>query len=299
MEHTTAQRIATRFAGLPADKRREFLARMQEQGVSFGQLPIPPAAELQTTFELSYAQQRQWFLWQLDPHSSAYNIPAALRLHGPLNVAALRQSFDVLLERHQSLRSRFVEDDGKVVQILAGFTSLPIERIDLRDEPQAQRFDHALCRVEKEIARPFDLQHGPLLRVTLLQLDTDDHVLLLTLHHIVTDGWSMGVLVEEFSRLYAAHCQGRNAALEALPIQYSDYALWQRRWMEAGELERQLNWWRDRLGSGQPLLELPTDRPRPAQPSQCGARLDFTLDAALASGLMALAKQRGVTPFML
>ncbi|MDR7286094.1 amino acid adenylation domain-containing protein/non-ribosomal peptide synthase protein (TIGR01720 family) [Pseudomonas corrugata] len=299
MEHTTAQRITSRFAGLPADKRREFLSRMQEQGVSFGQLPIPPAREPQNSFELSYAQQRQWFLWQLDPQSSAYNIPAALRLHGPLNVAALQQSFDVLLERHLSLRSRFVEDDGQVVQTLAEFTSLPIETIDMRGEPQENRLDFAMKSVEQEIARPFDLQHGPLLRVSLLQLDDEDHVLLLTLHHIVTDGWSMGVLVEEFSRLYAAHCQGQNAALEPLPIQYCDYALWQRRWMEAGELDRQLNWWRERLGSEQPLLELPTDRPRPAQPSQRGARLDFALDANLASGLMNLAKQRGVTPFML
>ncbi|MHC8306627.1 amino acid adenylation domain-containing protein [Pseudomonas sp. PB3P13] len=299
MEHTTAQRIAARFASLPADKRREFLQRMQEQGVSFGQLPIPPATEPQTTFELSYAQQRQWFLWQLDPQSPAYNIPAVLRLHGLLNVVALQQSFDLLLERHQSLRSRFVEDDGQVVQTLAGFTSLPIEQLDLRGAPQEQRFDQAMKIVEQEIARPFDLQHGPLLRVTLLQLDTEEHVLLLTLHHIVTDGWSMGVLVEEFSRLYTAYCQGRNTALEALPIQYSDYAMWQRRWMEAGELERQLNWWRDTLGNEQPLLELPSDRPRPAQPSQRGARLDFALDAQLASALMALAKQRGVTPFML
>ncbi|MVV47311.1 amino acid adenylation domain-containing protein [Pseudomonas sp. PB120] len=299
MEHSTAQRIATRFAGLPADKRREFLTRMQAQGVSFGQLPIPPAAEPQSSFELSYAQQRQWFLWQLDPQSPAYNIPAALRLHGPLNIEALQQSFDVLLERHQSLRSRFVEDDGQVAQTLAAFTSLPIEQIDLRGEPQETRFDLALKSVEQDIARSFDLQHGPLLRVSLLQLDAEDHVLLLTLHHIVTDGWSMGVLVEEFSRLYAAHCQGQNAVLDALPIQYSDYALWQRRWMEAGELERQLDWWRATLGSEQPLLELPTDRPRPAQPSQRGARLDFALDGALASGLMSLAKQRGVTPFML
>ncbi|NUT79017.1 non-ribosomal peptide synthase/polyketide synthase [Pseudomonas sp. C1C7] len=297
MEHTTAMRIATRFAGLPADKRREFLTRMQEQGVSFGQLPIPPAAEPRAAFELSYAQQRQWFLWQLDPQGSAYNIPAALRLEGPLNPAALQQSFDVLLERHQSLRSRFVEDDGQVLQTLASVSSLAIEQHDLRNEPQP--FESAMKKVDAEIARPFDLQHGPLLRVSLLQLDAEDHVLVLTLHHIVTDGWSMGVLVEEFSRLYAAHCQGKGAELEALPIQYSDYAAWQKRWMEAGELERQLNWWRNTLGSEQPLLELPTDRPRPAQPSQCGARLDFALDPRLASGLMALAKQRGVTPFML
>ncbi|MCK8667156.1 non-ribosomal peptide synthase/polyketide synthase [Pseudomonas azerbaijanoccidens] len=299
MEHTTAMRIATRFAGLPADKRREFLTKMQEQGVSFGQLPIPAAAEPQATFELSYAQQRQWFLWQLDPQSSAYNIPAALRLHGPLNVAALQQSFDVLLERHQSLRSRFVEDDGQVMQTLAAFTSLSIEQHDLREEPAALRFECAMKQVEQDIARSFDLQHGPLLRVSLLQLEAEDHVLVLTLHHIVTDGWSMGVLIEEFSRLYAAHCQGQGEELVALSIQYSDYAAWQRRWMEAGELERQLNWWREKLGSEQPLLELPTDRPRPAQPSQRGARLDFALDADLASGLMTLAKQRGVTPFML
>ncbi|MGJ7517642.1 non-ribosomal peptide synthase/polyketide synthase [Pseudomonas baetica] len=297
MEHSTAQRIATRFAALPADKRREFLLKMQEQGVSFGQLPIPPAAEPPATFELSYAQQRQWFLWQLDPQSSAYNIPAALRLHGPLNLAALQHSFDVLLERHQSLRSRFVEDDGQVMQALASSASLSIEQHDLRDEPQP--LESAMEKVEVEIARPFDLQHGPLLRVSLLQLDAEDHVLVLTLHHIVTDGWSMGVLVEEFSRLYAAHCQGGSAELEALPIQYSDYTAWQRRWMEAGELKRQLDWWRARLGSEQPLLELPTDRPRPAQPSQRGARLDFALDSALSSGLMTLAKQSGVTPFML
>ncbi|WCM49879.1 non-ribosomal peptide synthase/polyketide synthase [Pseudomonas sp. WJP1] len=299
MEHSTAQRIATRFAGLPAEKRREFLTKMQEQGVSFGQLPIPPAAEPQATFELSYAQQRQWFLWQLDPQGSAYNIPAALRLQGPLNLAALQQSFDVLLERHQSLRSRFVEDDGQVMQALASFNTLPIEQHDLRAEAEALRLESAMKTVEAEIARPFDLQHGPLLRVSLLQLDLDDHVLVLTLHHIVTDGWSMGVLIEEFSRLYAAHCQGQSAELEMLPIQYSDYAAWQRRWMEAGELERQLDWWREKLGSEQPLLELPTDRPRPAQPSQQGARLDFALDSTLARGLMSLAKQRGVTPFML
>ena len=179
---------------------------MQEQGVSFGQLPIPPAAEPQATFELSYAQQRQWFLWQLDPQSRAYNIPAALRLHGPLNVAALQQSFDVLLERHQSLRSRFVEDDGQVVQTLAD-VHLAAHRTasTCAANPRHSASNLAMKKVEQEIARPFDLQHGPLLRVSLLKLDEQDHVLLLTLHHIVSDGWSMDVLIEEFIRCYAAH----------------------------------------------------------------------------------------------
>ena len=318
MEHSTAWRIANRFASLAPEQRRVFLQKMQEQGVSFGQLPIPATAPEDAPCELSYAQQRQWFLWQLDPHSAAYHIPAALRLRGALNVPALQRSFDTLLERHHSLRSVFVEKPVAAAQGCDGARSGPglegpaalvaacgsgdrvlMARHDLRDFPQADRLNMALHRVEQDIAQPFDLQHGPLLRVSLLQLDADDHVLVLTLHHIVADGWSMGVLVEEFSQLYAAHAQGQALELPVLPIQYADYAVWQRRWMEAGELDRQLDWWREQLGSEQPVLELPGDRSRPAQPTHQGARLDFALQPALAKGLLALAKQRGVTPFML
>ena len=278
---------------------------MQAQGVSFGQLPIPVTATADEPCELSYAQQRQWFLWQLDPQGAAYHIPAALRLRGALNVGALQHSFDALLTRHHSLRSVFVEQDGQVLQQLKACqnepvpTPLALNRHDVRTMPPAQRMPGALALLEQDIAQPFDVQNGPLLRVSLIQLDEDDHVLVLTLHHIVADGWSMGVLVEEFSQLYAAHTQGKTVELPSLPIQYADYALWQRRWMQAGELERQLDWWREQLGSEQPMLELPSDRPRPAQSSQQGARLDFTLEPALAKGLMTLARQRGVTPFML
>ncbi|WP_353231753.1 amino acid adenylation domain-containing protein [Pseudomonas helleri] len=305
MEHSTAWRIANRFASLAPQQRREFLHKMQEQGVSFGQLPIPQTAAPDAPSALSYAQQRQWFLWQLDPQSAAYHIPAALRLRGELNVAALQHSFDALLERHHSLRSVFaeVETQSRVAaQPIAACGSdykVLIARHDLRDQPPSERLNLALRQVEQDIAQPFDLQHGPLLRVSLLQLDAQDHVLVLTLHHIVADGWSMGVLVDEFSQLYAAHAQGKTLALPALAIQYADYALWQRRWMEAGELERQLDWWREQLGSEQPVLELPSDRSRPVQPSQHGARLDFALPAELAKGLLSLARQRGVTPFML
>ncbi|MQT28781.1 protein PvdI(3), partial [Pseudomonas helleri] len=242
MENATAWRIANRFASLAPHQRREFLQKMQEQGVSFGQLPIPATAPADAPCELSYAQQRQWFLWQLDPEGAAYHIPAALRLRGTLNVAALQQSFDALLERHHSLRTGFTEDDGQVRQQLHA-PALRLTQHDLREQPAPERMACALRLVEQDIAQPFDLQHGPLLRVSLMQLDHDDHVLVLTLHHIVADGWSMGVLIEEFSQLYAAHAQGRRAELPVLPIQYADYALWQRRWMEAGELERQLDWW--------------------------------------------------------
>jgi len=302
MENSTAWRIANRFASLAPDQRREFLQKMQEQGVSFGQLPIPATAPADEPCELSYAQQRQWFLWQLDPEGAAYHIPAALRLHGPLQVEALQRSFDALLERHHSLRSVFIETDGQIRQQRCageGSPAVQLTRHDLRDRPEAERLGVAMQLLEQDIARPFDLQHGPLLRVNLIQLDEGDHVLLLTLHHIVADGWSMGVLVDEFSQLYAAHAQGTAIELPALPIQYTDYALWQRRWMQAGEQERQLDWWRGQLGGEQPVLELPGDRARPAQASQRGARLDFALDPLLAQGLMALARERGVTPFML
>ncbi|MGO2452252.1 amino acid adenylation domain-containing protein [Pseudomonas taetrolens] len=302
MENSTAWRIANRFASLAPDQRREFLQKMQEQGVSFGQLPIPATTPADEPCELSYAQQRQWFLWQLDPEGAAYHIPAALRLHGPLQVAALQRSFDALLERHHSLRSVFIETDGQIRQQRCageGSPAVQLTRHDLRDRPEVERLGVAMQLLEQDIARPFDLQHGPLLRVNLIQLDEGDHVLLLTLHHIVADGWSMGVLVDEFSQLYAAHVQGTAIELPALPIQYADYALWQRRWMQAGEQERQLDWWREQLSGEQPVLELPGDRARPAQASQRGARLDFALDPLLAQGLMALARERGVTPFML
>ena len=300
MENSTAWRIANRFASLAPEQRREFLQKMQAQGVSFGQLPIPATAPADGLCELSYAQQRQWFLWQLDPEGAAYHIPAALRLRGGLNVDALQHSFDALLRRHHSLRSVFVEHDGQVqCSSPPAPTGMQLTRHDLRDLATAERMPRALALLEHDIAQPFDLQSGPLLRVSLLQLDTDDHVLVLTLHHIVADGWSMGVLVDEFSQLYAAHVHGKTLTLPELPIQYADYARWQRRWMEAGELERQLDWWRGQLGDEQPVLELPSDRPRPAQPTQQGARLDFTLEPVLAKNLMALARQRGVTPFML
>ncbi|SDI16705.1 non-ribosomal peptide synthase domain TIGR01720/amino acid adenylation domain-containing protein [Pseudomonas flavescens] len=299
MENNTAWRIANRFAGLAAEQRREFLQRMREQGVSFGQLPIPPNVTAGEVQALSYAQQRQWFLWQLDPQGSAYNIPTALRLRGRLNVAALQYSLDAVVARHDSLRTCFVEVDGQVRQQVRDTVEVSLARHDLRCYPQGTRLDAALGLVDEDIRRPFDLAGGPLLRVGLLQLDEDDHVLVLTLHHIVADGWSMGVLVEEFSLLYTSHCQGRELQLPALPIQYVDYALWQRRWMEAGELQRQLQWWMAQLGEQQPLLELPCDRPRAPQPSQRGARFDFVLAADIANGLKALARQQGVTLFVL
>ena len=241
---------------------------------------------------LSYAQERQWFLWQLDPHSAAYHIPSALRLKGTLDTSALQRSFDALMARHESLRTCVQEQPDGARQVILPDAALPI-RLELVDEADLQ------AQVEAEIARPFDLQQGPLLRVTLLRLAEDDHVLVLVQHHIVSDGWSMQVMVEELVKLYAAFSQGQAPQLPDMPIQYADYAVWQRAWMDAGEKVRQLDYWRDLLGGEQPVLELPFDHQRPAQQSHRGARLDVSLPAALAADLKALAQREGVTLFML
>ena len=284
--------LVSRFLRLPLEQRQQFYQRLQSRGMSFAQLPIAPTRHDSDTPTLSYAQERQWFLWQLDKDSTAYHIPGALRLHGHLDLAALQRSFDSLLARHESLRTQLVEDDERLWQAV-----MPQARVQI----QQAHVDQAqlMARVEEEVARPFDLHQAPLLRVTLLQLAEDEHVLVMVQHHIVSDGWSMQVMVEELVQLYAAHSQGHDLQLPELPIQYADYALWQRGWMEAGEQARQLAYWQALLGGEQPVLELPLDRPRPAQQSHRGASLQVHLQPTLVAGLKRLAQQEGVTAFML
>ncbi|GAA0268070.1 non-ribosomal peptide synthetase [Pseudomonas rhodesiae] len=284
--------LVSRFLRLPLEQRQQFYQRLQSRGMSFAQLPIASVREADQHLPLSYAQERQWFLWQLDPDSAAYHVPGALRLCGMLDKAALRRSFASLAARHESLRTRLhLDDESRTQQVLPHADIQILE--DRTDEAQLK------ARVEAEIARPFDLRQGPLLRVTLLELDAQEHVLVLVQHHIVSDGWSMGVMVQELMQLYAAYSQGQDCTLTPLPIQYGDYALWQRRWMEAGEKTRQLDYWRQLLGGTQPVLALPLDRPRPAQQRFLGARQDIQLDPGLVTGLKALAQREGVTLFML
>jgi len=269
-----------------------FVAAMQAQESSSPTAPALLSAGRVQPLPLSYAQERQWFLWQLEPHSAAYHIPSALRLKGQLDLAALQRSFDSLLARHESLRTHIRQDHDGAVQVIEPPMSLPITQADA-DEAQLN------ARVQALIAQPFDLQEGPLLRVTLLRLAADEHVLVLVQHHIVSDGWSMQLVVEELVQLYAGYSQGQDVQLPALPIQYADYAVWQRSWMDAGEKQRQLAYWRELLGGEQSVLELPFDHQRPAVQSHRGARLAFELTPELTQGLKALAQQQGVTLFML
>ncbi|WP_434481392.1 amino acid adenylation domain-containing protein [Pseudomonas aeruginosa] len=268
---------------------------LKQQGVNL--FEIAPVFKRQDgePLRLSYAQERQWFLWQLEPESAAYHIPSVLRLRGRLDLDALQRSFDSLVARHETLRTRFRLDGDEARQEIAASMALPLDIVALGPLEEG-----ALARqVETTIARPFDLERGPLLRVSLLRLAEDDHVLVLVQHHIVSDGWSMQVMVEELVQLYAAYSRGLEVALPALPIQYADYALWQRSWMEAGEKERQLAYWTGLLGGEQPVLELPFDRPRPARQSHRGAQLGFELSRELVEAVRALAQREGASSFML
>ncbi|HEX8242788.1 MAG TPA: condensation domain-containing protein, partial [Longimicrobium sp.] len=246
---------------------------------------------------LSFAQERLWFVDRLEPGSAVYNIPMALRL-GALDEAALERALGEIVRRHEALRTTFREVDGSPVQVIApfgGFT-LPVE--DLSGLGEAEREVEARRRATEEAMRPFDLAAGPLFRAVLLRLGAEDHVLLLSMHHIVSDGWSMGVLSREFSALYAAYREGRESPLPALPVQYADYAVWQREHLRGELLERQLSYWRERLAGAPELLELPTDHPRPAVQTFRGAIERFELPGELLERLRALVRSEGATLYM-
>ncbi|HEY7465653.1 MAG TPA: condensation domain-containing protein, partial [Dehalococcoidia bacterium] len=247
---------------------------------------------------LSYAQQRLWFLDQLAPGNPFYNVPFALRLSFPLNVVALQRSLNEIVRRHEVLRTSFaLGSDGLPVQRIAPQLDLSLPVLDLRSLPDAERTARAHALAADEARLPFDLAGAPLVRARLLRLGDADYLLLLTLHHIVCDGWSMGVLSRELSALYPAFASGQPSPLAALPLQYADFAVWQRTWLAGARLQQQLAYWRTQLAD-LPTLDLPTDHPRPPVATYQGAYLPFTLDAGLTAHAKALSQQAGATLFM-
>jgi amino acid adenylation domain-containing protein len=239
-----------------------------------------------------------WFLDQLQPGSPFYNVPRTIRMRGALNVEALHQTLEALITRHESLRTTFATVGASPVQVITPTLSLTLPVVDLSKLPESEHEAEAIRLAAEEAFRPFDLSRGPLVRATLLRLGAEDHVLLLTLHHIVSDGWSMGVLFREFAALYEAFSQGKPSPLGELPIQYADYAMWQREWLQGEVLEQQLSYWKERLSGELPVLELPTDRPRPAVQSFRGTYQHVALPKELSAGLRALSRQEGATLFM-
>jgi amino acid adenylation domain-containing protein len=278
--------LSQRIADLAPEKRALLELRLNQQGGAFN------------TFPLSFAQERLWFLDQLEPGSPLYTIPAMVRLRGVLDLAALERGLNELVQRHETLRTTFTTVEGRPVQAVATALELPLPVIDLCDCPERGREDEAMRLADAEIQRPFDLSNGPLLRATLLRLADDDQMLLLTMHHIASDGWSMGVLVRELIALYQAGVMRQPAQLPALPLQYADYAVWQRKRLQGKLLERQLAYWREQLAGAAPVLELVTDRPRPPVKTTQGATYSWSLPLPLAEALVSLSQRQGATLFM-
>ena len=250
---------------------------------------------------LSFSQQRLWFLDQLDS-GNAYNMHAALKLSGSLNVGALQQALQEIVQRHESLHTTFAVDEDQPYQVINEQMVIELSVVDLSTYSSERQTIEVKRLTSAEANHPFDLSRDPMLRATLLKLDVvpaSNHILLLTMHHIASDGWSMGVLVQEINTLYAAFCQGRHSPLPDLTIQYADFAVWQRDYLSGEKLEQQLNYWNEQLANAPELLQLPTDRPRPAQQSFRGAAMSVEIDKTLTQQLRQLSQQQGCTLYML
>jgi amino acid adenylation domain-containing protein len=249
-------------------------------------------------FPLSFPQLRLWFLDQWEPANPSYNMHQALHLVGPLLGDVLAQSFNEIIRRHEALRTTFASREGNPVQVIAPELVLPLNTLDLTVLPAAEREAEAIRWMSGEILHPFDLEQGPLLRLSLVILGPQEHMLLLTKHHIISDAWSTTVLFRELAQLYEAFSQGRPSPLPALSLQYPDFALWQRQWLQGEVLARHLDYWKRQLAGAPEVLDLPTDRPRPPLQTYEGARHTFTLPGELSAQLQALSQNEGVTLYI-
>jgi non-ribosomal peptide synthetase component F len=256
--------------------------------------PLPPG----TPAQLSFAQERLWFLDQLNPESAVYNVPLAVRLSGPISPVVLERSVNEIARRHDALRTIFATVDGQPVPIVRSGLNVELPTIDLTSHPKHEREASAHELLSEEAARPFDLTQGPLIRTTLLRLDEHDHLFLVVMHHIVSDGWSLVLFFQELSAIYDAFARGEQSPLSELTIQYADYAAWQREWLQGDLLQKQLAHWKEKLAGDLPVLDLPTDRPRPAVQTFRGAREWLVLSENLTASITTLGQREGVTLFI-
>jgi amino acid adenylation domain-containing protein len=257
-------------------------------------VPVPRAEKL----PLSFAQQRLWFLDQLEPNNPFYNNPGAVRLRGALNIAAFGKALNEIVRRHEILRTSFPAVMGQPVQFISPPVAINFPKIDLSELAEGQQESEVMRLAKREARQPFDLARGPMLRVTLLRLAEQDYVLLFTMHHIVSDGWSLAVLINELTTLYDAYRNGDESPLPDMPIQYADFAHWQRQWLQGEVLEAELAYWKQQLADIPAVINLPTDRPRPAVQTYNGSHQTFYLSADASEQLRALSRREGVTLFM-
>jgi len=286
----------SKFALTPAKQAAFEQLRRKMTGGDEGPPRIPRRPDPQAG-PLSFAQRRLWFLHQLEPENRAYHVPWAVRLKGELKVSALEDSLGEIVRRHESLRTTFKEGQGQPVQVILPPRPIRLSLVDVGTLPEAERLPRALEAASAEASRPFDLTRGPVLRPALIRLDAGDHLLLVVVHHIASDAWSLEVLAKELGTLYAAFAGGRPSPLSELPIQYADYAHWQLQWMHGDRLAKQLDYWKKRLAGLAPLA-LPTDRPRPPVRSHAGGRPRVILSDDLRAGLRRLSGREGATLFM-
>lgn len=249
-------------------------------------------------FPLSFSQQRLWFLDQWHPNSHFYNVYGAVRLGGELHTGALEQALAALMDRHESLRTWFQTIKGEPMQIVVPELASQLQQVDLSGWKEEERERGAQHLLHQEVQTPFDLGRGSLLRVLLVRLEEQNHILLLNMHHIVSDGWSMGILVRELTTMYQAFSEGKPSPLGPLPIQYVDFACWQRQWMQGDTLQKELSYWRKKLHGAPAVLNLPTDYPRPVTQKFAGATRKRVLSERLQSDLGALCSEEDVTIFM-
>ncbi|MGC4060226.1 MAG: amino acid adenylation domain-containing protein [Aquabacterium sp.] len=301
MNQSKEHQLAQRFAALDLDARRGFLRKLADAGLNFAELPIPVADRSQP-LPVSYAQRGLWLTWAMDPTSPAYNMAGVMHLHGRIDEAAWQQALTDLVARHEALRTTFVAGpDGEAMQHILPETHVALPCIDLQHEPSAERLSSARQQAQAFAEQAFQLDRDLPLRACLFKLDEEAHLLVLAVHHIVADGWSVQILVDELSALYTARVQGKAANLKPLPIQAADHAAWQRNWLSAGEMDRQLAYWRAQLGTEHEPLALPLDRPRGHTDlgSQPAGSHVIELEGGLSDRLRSLARANEASLYML
>jgi amino acid adenylation domain-containing protein len=290
--------LAARRANLSDARRLELEKVIRRQGMEDVPGRVIPPRSQEEVVPLSFAQQRLWFMDQLETDSAVYNVPVAFRLTGPLQIAAVNQAFNETIRRHESLRTNFVALGGDPVQIVASDRELDLDVVDLSGLSETEWSLEMRRLVVEHGQTTFQLEQGPLLRVSLLRLGGTDHLLPLTMHHIICDGWSTQVLIQEVGALYKDFCSGEPSPLPELPIQYGDYACWQRQWLESEMLEAEIAYWKDHLRDSPPVLNLPADRPQPASMSFRGQVWSEAIPAEFTEELRSLSRNQRATLFM-
>jgi hypothetical protein len=296
--------LSERISALSPQQRALFEARLKEKGLEAepaleAPQPEPIPKRMQHDHcPLSYDQERLWMMDQIEPGNPAYNIYTASRLVGPLDLRTMDRAVNEIVRRHEILRARFAVRDGRPVMVITPALSLKLQVDDLRALPLAVRDEEAVRRVNDLVGRPFDLAKGPLLRVGLMRLAEQEHVIHVTMHHTITDRWSAAIVEHELAVIYAAFSSGRPSPLPDAPVQFPDFAAWQREWLQGGVLETQLRYWKRQLSDAPMVLDLPTDYPRPSRLTFRGARERLLISRSLLDQLKALSQREGATMFM-